>query len=132
LKADVLASKGVLVSNPDFRKMNAVRWQFEYLAMIRKRKQDMADLAFLLVGDTFQELDIDKQLVIVPLGYIVSPERMDKLKQHKDEEELREKEGTFMNDEEYEAMLKEMESKGHVLDDLEELSVANDNRETKK
>ena len=37
-----------------------------------------------------------------------------------------------MNDEEYEAMLKEMESKGHVLDDLEELSVANDNRETKK
>jgi len=122
----------VLVSNPDFRKMNAVRWQFEYLAMIRKRKQDMADLAFLLVGDTFQELDIDKQLVIVPLGYIVSPERMDKLKQHKDEEELREKEGTFMNDEEYEAMLKEMESKGHVLDDLEELSVANDNRETKK
>lgn len=122
----------MLVSNPDFRKMNAVRWQFEYLAMIRKRKQDMADLAFLLVGDTFQELDIDKQLVIVPLGYIVSPERMDKLKQHKDEEELREKEGTFMNDEEYEAMLKEMESKGHVLDDLEELSVANDNRETKK
>lgn len=106
--------------------MNRVRWQFEWQATLRKRKQDMADLAFILVGDSFQELDVEKQLVLVPFGYITNPEIMDKLRQAKDEEDLMQKEGYFMDDKQYESMLKDMEKRGHVLDDLEELDVVDD------
>jgi hypothetical protein len=132
LKAEVLASKGVLVSNPDFKRMNKARWQFEFLSMLRRRKQQMADLAFILAGDSFQELDIEKQLSLVPFGYVANPEIMEKLRKIKEEDLIREETGGFMNDEEYEAMLKEMESKGHVLDDLEELSVVDEKTGDKK
>jgi len=111
--------------------MNKVRWQFEYAAMIRKRKQQMADLAFILVGDSFQDLDIEKQLSLVPFGYVDNPEIMEKLRSLKDEEKMGEQVG-FMGEKEYEAMLKDMEAKGHVLDDLEELSVVDEKTGDKK
>jgi hypothetical protein len=117
MKMEVIASKGVLVSDPAFKKMNRVRWMFEYLGMVDQRKRLIRDLALLLVGETIQDLDLEKTLRIIPLAYVLNPDVVNEYMREVQKESQIQKD--YMSDEEYEEMLRKVEESGHALDDIE-------------
>jgi len=127
MKSDVLASKGVLVSDPNIKKMNKARWIFEYEGYARKRKKFLRDLGLLLVGEKAQKLDIDEEMELLPLAYVLNPEVMNEYIKKTEEEE----EGLNMNDEEYENMLKRYEESGYKLDDIELMEEENEQEKNK-
>jgi len=116
MKSDILASKGVLVSDPNIKKMNKAMWVFEYEGYVRKRKKFLRDLSLVLVGEKAQKLDIEKELELLPLAYVLNPEVIN---EYIKEADLDVEEKEYMNDEEYEAMLKRYEESGYELDDIE-------------
>ena len=116
MKMEVLSSKEVLVSDPSVGKMNLARWTFEYFGLMHKRKRFTRDLAMLLVGETIQDLDMDKMLKIIPLAYLLNPEVVEEYRKQQEEQPDT---GEFMTDEEYEAMLDKYEESGFKLDDME-------------
>lgn len=117
MKAEVLSSKGVLISDPSVKDMNRARWYFEWYGVKRKKRELVKDLAFLLVGDQVQELnDEEKPLKLIPFGYIVNPEVMDVLLKKVEEEKIIEE---AMDDESYEEMLQRVEKSGLALDDID-------------
>jgi len=127
MKSNILASKGVLVSDPNVKKMNKAQWIFEYEGYVRKRKKFLRDLGLLLVGEKAQKLDIDEEMELLPLAYVLNPEVMNEYIKKTEEEE----EGLNMNDEEYENMLKRYEESGYKLDDIELMEEKNEQEKNK-
>ena len=116
----------MLVSDPSVGKMNKVRWVFEYYCLKRKRKRLLRDLAFLLVGEQAQKLDMDEDLRIVPLSYVLNPQVLADYIKQEEEKDLIESEKMVQTEEDYEAMLKRFEDSGMVLDDIELLGEEQD------
>ena len=111
MKCDILASKGVLVSDPNVKKMNKAQWLFEYEGYVRKRKKFLRDIGLLLVGGKAQKLDIDEEMELLPLAYVLNPEVMSEYIKKTEEAE----DGLNMTDEEYETMLERYEKSGYKL-----------------
>lgn len=79
IKAEVLARKHLLVSDPSIGKMNKVRWVIEYLALLemdKEMKKDLKNEIINMLGLSIVPTELKQQYKIehLPLVWYLAPE----------------------------------------------------------
>ncbi len=126
----MLARKGVLISNPDVRRMTRTQWLFEYFALIERNKSEqeifVRNMKAILVNifglnairpehengipKKWEEMTDEEKEAFLPLSLWIG--REDMLKRIKDQWDTEKAIDDSSSDKQYEALVKQIDEAG--------------------